>query len=235
MENKGVLYLIPTLIAADTVQEVLPVKVVEILRNTRFFYVENIRSARRFISSLQLGIVIDDLHFVLLTETPPDKEEFLDMITQGNIGILSEAGCPAIADPGNQVVALAHRCQVRVVPLTGPSSIVLALMASGFNGQNFIFHGYLPIAEQERKSMIQKIEKNCYQYNQTQLFIETPYRNLSLLKTLLSTCQKNTLLCIASRLTATDEYICTQSIEAWKKENPDINKKETIFLLYRGN
>ncbi len=220
--------------AVDTAPQVLPSSIIALLPQLQYFFVENIRTTRRFISSLKLGIDINSLTFFELHKDTPHQElaENFKIILQGNnAGVISEAGCPGIADPGAKLVALAHQFGVQVVPLVGPSSILLALMASGLNGQSFVFHGYLPLDAHEKKKKIQIMEKNSQSLQQTQIFMETPYRNQQLLQDLLKWANPQTYLGIACNLTAEDEYIRTQKIKDWQKQLPDINKKPAIFLL----
>lgn len=230
----GKIYLIPTVLSPETALQVLPASIPLLLPKIKYFFVENIRTARRFISSLKLGIDINSLIFFELHKDTPIQEiqENFKIVLQGNdAGVISEAGCPGIADPGAKLVALAHQTNVQVVPLVGPSSILLALMASGMNGQSFIFYGYLPIDSNEKKKKIQLMEKNSESLGQTQIFMETPYRNNQLLQDIVKWANPHTYLCIACNLTAEDEYIRTQKIRDWQKQLPDINKKPAIFLL----
>ncbi len=234
MKNtKGILYLIPSVIAENTEQNVLSPQVLEVCRHTIYYLAENIRTARRFISSLGLGIAIPELEFSLLEKKTPENEvpALMQPLLQGkNVGILSEAGCPGVADPGARAVAWAHKNGVQVVPLVGPSSILLALMGSGFSGQSFAFNGYLPVKGPEKVQAIRQLERQA-QTGQTQLFMETPYRNNQLLADLLQQLQPNTKLCIASGLTGSGEFIRTFTVAAWRKNKPDLNKIPTIFLL----
>ena len=226
------LYLIPTFLSENI--NVLPYEVLEIARSLDEFVVENEKSARHFLKNINIKIPQDKLIFHLLNEHSTAKEIslLLEIIKKNkNIGLLSEAGCPAIADPGAVLVKLAHENNIKVIPLTGPSSILLALMASGMNGQSFIFHGYLPKDKIQRKSKISTIEKEAIKKDQTQVFIEAPYRNQQLLNDVLQTCSNNTLLCIACNLTSKDEFVKTRTITEWKKQTPDINKKQVIFLI----
>ena len=230
---KGILYLIPSVIAENTEQQVITPQIKEICSHTKNYLVENIRTARRFISSLQLGITIEDLEFSVLEKKTPDAEvpELLSPLFRGqDVGIISEAGCPGVADPGARAVALAHKQGIQVVPLVGPSSILLALMASGFSGQSFAFHGYLPLKAPERGKAVKQLERET-QGGQTQIFMETPYRNNQLLSDLLQNCQPNTLLCIARGVTGEAELIRTLTIAQWRKQKPDLHKIPTIFLL----
>lgn len=234
MKNaQGILYLIPSVIAENTEKEVLPPQLLEICKHTNYFLVENIRTARRFISSLGLGIAISELQFEVLDKKTPDNQVsgLLQPLLKGeNVGILSEAGCPGVADPGARAVSWAHKNGVRVVPLVGPSSLLLALMGSGFSGQSFAFTGYLPVKGPEKVQAIRRLEKQALA-GQTQLFMETPYRNNQLLADLLEHLQPNTKLCVASGLTGSQEFVRTLPVAAWKKNKPDIHKIPTIFLL----
>lgn len=231
--NKGILYLIPSVIAENTEDQVLPPQLLEVCKHTLYYLAENIRTARRFISSLGLGVAIPELEFSVLDKKTPDNEVagMMEPLLQGkNVGVLSEAGCPGVADPGARAVSWAHKNGVRVVPLVGPSSLLLALMGSGFSGQSFAFHGYLPVKGPEKVQGIRQLERQA-QAGQTQLFMETPYRNNQLLADLLEHLQPNTKLCIASGLTGSEEFIRTLTVASWKKNKPDINKIPTIFLL----
>lgn len=230
------LFLIPVTLGETDHRRVLPDYNRDIIVTIRHFIVENIRTARRFLKKADPSILIDELTFYELNKhtTPEQVAGYLAPLEKGdNVGIISEAGCPAIADPGADVVAIAQRKNYPVIPLVGPSSILLALMGSGFNGQSFAFHGYLPIDASERTQMIKKLEGRIYGENQTQIFIETPYRNNKLAEELLRTCRPSTRLCIASDITCEYEYIHTRTIKEWKGKLPDLNKKPTIFLIYK--
>lgn len=229
------LYLIPVTLGDTTLDSVLPTTHRELITEIKYFIVENIRSARRFLKQLVPSIIIDDLTFFELNKRTDLStiERYLLPINQGqDVGVLSEAGCPAIADPGADVVALAQRMNIKVVPLVGPSSILLSLMASGFNGQNFAFSGYLPIDANERSKKIKLLEQRIITENQTQIFIETPYRNLKLVEDLIRICSPNIKLCIAIDITCKDEFIKTKTLKDWRKCIPDMSKKPAIFLLY---
>ena len=231
------LYLIPSTLGNTSVERVLPPYNTEIVSRLRFFIVENVRTARRFLKKCHADIDIDKLTFYELNKHTDRNNipEFLQPLKEGNsMGIISEAGCPAVADPGAEIVALAHREGYKVVPLVGPSSPLLALMASGFNGQSYTFHGYLPIDSNERAKAIKKLETHAYNENQTQLFIETPYRNQKLAEDILLHCKPQTRLCIAMNITCEDEYIATKTVKEWKNRLPDMNKKPCVFLLYKG-
>ena len=232
----GILYLIPNTLGQSNIDNVLPSYNISVAKNLRHFIVENVRSARRFLKMLDRDIVIDDLSFYELNRhTPPDRiAELLLPIYEGHsMGIISEAGCPAIADPGADVVAIAQRKNIRVVPLVGASSIILSLMASGFNGQSFAFVGYLPIDKKARIQRLKQLESRASSERQTQIFIETPYRNNQLVLDMVATLKPDTLLCIASELTADTESVKTLPIAEWAKQQIDINKRNTIFLIYR--
>lgn len=231
----GTLYLIPTTLGSDKWQDVIPLYVSQITRDTRHFVVEDIRTARRYLSRLEMPVPISELHFELLNEhtTHQDVHKLLLPLLEGlSVGLMSEAGVPAVADPGASLVALAHKHEIQVVPLVGPSSIVMALMASGFNGQNFAFVGYLPIKTKERERRIVQLEQRSREENQTQLFIETPYRNNQLLSSLLSTLKSKTLLHISCDLTLPTELTLTQSVGEWKKKMPDLHKRPSIFGIH---
>jgi len=228
------LFLIPNVLSGGDWQNVLPVSVFNVLGETRYFIVEDIRTVRRFLKHINRDVNIDALTFFELNKftRPGDLPGFLEPAERGfNIGIVSEAGCPCIADPGAEIVKIAHRKGIQVVPLVGPSSVLLALMASGLNGQNFAFNGYLPVKPHERAKAISALEKKARIEAGTQIFIETPYRNQQLVADLLKTCQPTTLLCIAANLTGEDEFVVTKSIGEWKNTVPDLNKQPTIFLL----
>ena len=234
--KKGTLYLIPSLLGESPADAVFPSANREIISKVKYFIIEEIRTARRFLKKICPEINIDSLTFTLYNEhsSSIDISSFLEPLLKGaDAGIISEAGTPCVADPGSLVVRLAHESGIRVVPLVGPSSILLALMASGFNGQQFVFHGYLPIDKPARARRLREIEQEIMKKDQTQIFIETPYRNLQLLQAITETCQESTLLCIATSLTTSEESIITLPIKEWKKKKPDINKKPTVFLLYR--
>lgn len=230
------LYLIPTVIAEHQT-DVIPEQVKQVVRNTEFFLVENVRTARRFISSLKLGLTIEALHFDVLDKNTSamDLEKLMKPLYQGkNIGVISESGCPGIADPGSAAVKYAHEHQIKVVPLVGPSAIFLSLMASGFNGQSFSFHGYLPIDKAQLAKTIKRLEEESRKKNQTQIFIETPYRNNQLLENLIKHCHPETLLCVAKDISGKEEFIKTTTVKLWKSIKPDLHKIPTVFLLFSG-
>ena len=236
MISAGKLFLIPAPLGDSApVDTVIPVGTLEVLRSIRYFVVEELRTARRYLSKASIGVPIDSLHFFELNEhTPPEQDisSYLQAALEGhNIALLSEAGVPAVADPGARLVRLAHQKSIPVVPLTGPSSLLLALMASGLNGQNFAFAGYLPVKPPERQQRLRLLEKRSAAEQQTQLFIETPYRNEALLADILSVCRPGTLLCVAANLTEPDAFIKTQTIAGWKTTHVDLHKKPCVFLL----
>ncbi|MDR0799221.1 MAG: SAM-dependent methyltransferase [Dysgonamonadaceae bacterium] len=238
MENQSApLYLFPVTLGDTPLSKVLPAYNQSILPTIKHFIVENVRTARRFLKQADPAVNIDELTFYVLNKHTSRAElsDFLQPAKAGfPMGVLSEAGCPAIADPGADVVALAQQNNLRVIPLVGPSSIVLALMASGFNGQNFAFLGYLPIAAAERIKTIKTLEQRIYAEHQTQLFIETPYRNNSLVEDLLKTCKLSTRLCVAADITLDSEWIKTQTIAEWRKQQkPDLAKRPCLFALYK--
>lgn len=232
--NSPQLYLIPTLLGNDDFERVLPNYNLGILKQIEIFVVENEKSARKFIKTVLPERVQADLEIHILDKNTSDQELFeLSQLLQRNqkIGILSEAGLPAIADPGAKLVSLAHQKKIQVIPLIGPSSILMALMASGMNGQQFAFHGYLPIDKFDRKKAIQRLETESQKNNSTQIFMETPYRNNQLLKDLIKCCKPTTKLCVAANLTMPDEFILTQTIKEWTQKKTDLHKKPAIFVL----
>ena len=230
------LYLIPVTLGDTPLSRVLPDHNAEIIRGIKHFIVEDVRSARRFLKKVDRDIDIDGLTFFAMGKhaAPEQFAAYLRPLEQGlPVGVISEAGCPAVADPGADVVAIAQRKGLRVVPLVGPSSMILAVMASGFNGQSFAFNGYLPIDPSERVRRIKALEQRAYSEHQTQLFIETPYRNAKLFDTLLQVCRPQTRLCVAAGITCPEEFIKTRTIQEWKKRPlPDLSKIPAIFLIY---
>ena len=232
--SKGKLYLIPTSLGEGTEKQTIPLSVTNTIKELDIFIAENIRTARRYIKKIEKQKDIDKTIFYCYGKhnTLSLEKDFLPHILEGkDIGLLSEAGVPCIADPGAKIVSFAHDFQIDITPLVGPSSIFLALMASGMNGQNFTFHGYLPINKLERKRKIQELEKLSKKTNQAQIFMETPYRNKQIMNTILNTCSNNTKLCIASNITLSSQTIKTKTITEWKETNIDIHKKPTIFLI----
>ena len=234
---KTALYLIPVPLGDTPVEQVLPSYNREVIAGIRHFIVENVRSARRFLKKSNPDICIDDLTFYELNRHTEATEVsgFLEPLRQGYAtGVISEAGCPAVADPGADVVAIAQHKGLRVIPLVGPSSMILAVMASGFNGQSFAFNGYLPIDPAERTKRIKMLEQRVYTEHQTQLFIETPYRNAKMFEEILRTCRPQTRLCVAAGITCKEEYIRTRMVQEWKKHSlPDLSKVPAIFLIYK--
>lgn len=231
---KGKLYLIPTTIAEDTQAVIIPSQVRNVLPTIQHFLAEEIRTARRYLSSLKVYESIEPLHFQVLDKKTKVAElkEFFKPIEEGkNIGVLSESGCPGVADPGALAVQYAHQHGIVVVPLVGPSSLLLALMGSGLNGQRFAFHGYLPIDAKDRQQAIRELEKESKQKNQTQLFIETPYRNQTVFNDLIKTLSPSTQLCIAYDMTGSGEMIKTKAVSIWKNEKVVLDKLPCVFLL----
>ncbi|PCH96195.1 MAG: SAM-dependent methyltransferase [Bacteroidetes bacterium] len=234
MSKKGILYLIPALIGDSPTDFALPASTQAVVNDIRFYAVENLRSARRFLSKLKISTPINELEFAELNKRTPSNEVetiLAQLLNGSNVGVISEAGCPGVADPGASIVSLAHDKGIRVVPMVGPSSILLALMASGMNGQNFVFHGYLPKEKHKRIKSIVEVEKMAYDLNQTQIFMEAPYRNMPLVEDVIKHCNEETRLCVATSITSSDERIVTRTIAQWRKNIPNINKKPTIFLL----
>lgn len=238
MENNsfGKLYLIPTTLGDNEPLEVLPISIKRTIENINYFIVENEKTARRFIKKISSKKSQSDLHIEALNKfTEPEMiPTFLQPCLEGkDVGVISEAGCPGIADPGADVVRIAHEKNIKVVPLVGPSSILLALMASGLNGQNFAFNGYLPIEKGERKNAIKDLEKLSKDKNQSQIFIETPYRNEKMFTELKDTLSPITYLCIAADITLPTEYIKTMMVKDWKHQKPDLHKKPAIFIIQK--
>jgi len=227
------LYLVPSVLDESATQTIPPY-IIDAVKDCQVIFAENERTARRFLKSICKEIVIDDYEWFTIHKAEEEqKDSFRQKIKEDkNIAIISEAGCPGIADPGQLLVDLAQQLNVKVIPLVGPSSILLALMASGMNGQQFEFVGYLPIDINERVKAVKEMEIRSQKKNCTQIFIETPYRNNQLVETLLKTCKPATKICIAAQLTSRDEYVKTKTIADWKKEKTDFHKKPVIFLLY---
>ena len=230
------LYLIPVTLGDTAIEKVLPAHNKEVILGIKHFIVEDVRSARRFLKKVERSINIDELTFYPLNKhtSPEDISGYLKPLQAGeSMGVISEAGCPAVADPGADVVAIAQRKNLKVVPLVGPSSIILSVMGSGFNGQSFAFHGYLPIDPNERIKRIKALEGRIYTENQTQLFIETPYRNNKMMEDIVKNCRPTTKLCIAANITCEDEYIKTKTVKEWQGKLPDLSKIPCIFLIYK--
>lgn len=236
MMSPGTLYLIPVPLAADASARSFTPYLSKTVNTIREYIVENEKTARRFLKEAGLTIPQNELiiHDYGKHSRNTDQQVFIRGLLNGHdVGLMSEAGCPGIADPGSEIVALAHAKGIRVVPLVGPSSILLALMASGFNGQSFTFHGYLPIDKGARAKKLRELESHAERFDQTQIFIETPFRNNQLLEEVLRTCHPQTRLCIGCNLTGEDEMVRTRPVAEWKKQVPDLHKKPAIFLLFR--
>ena len=235
--EKGKLYLIPTTLGDNEPLEVLPMSVKKIIELTDTYIVENEKTARRFIkriSSSKAQASLEMFHLNKFTNSSI-LPEFLEPCLKGvNVGLLSEAGCPGVADPGADIVKLAHEKDIKVVPLVGPSSILMAMMSSGMNGQSFSFNGYLPIDKGERKSEIKRLERLSFDYNQSQIFIETPYRNNKMLEDLYHILGKNTNICVACDITLPTEYIKTFTAQEWSKKKVDLHKRPTIFIIHKS-
>ena len=230
------LYLLPVTLGDTAIEKVLPSYNREIIVNIKHFIVEDVRSARRFLKKVDADICIDELTFYPLNKhtSPEAISGYLAPLAEGHsMGVISEAGCPAVADPGADVVAIAQRKGLKVVPLVGPSSIILSVMGSGFNGQSFAFNGYLPIEPAERAKKLKALEQRVYAEHQTQLFIETPYRNNKMVEDILHNCRPQTKLCIAANITCEGEYIRTRTVNEWRGKVPDLSKIPCIFLLYK--
>jgi 16S rRNA (cytidine1402-2'-O)-methyltransferase len=231
----GTLYLIPVTLGDDNINAVLPPEVVKIARNLENFVVETEKPARQFLSAIKTAKPVRELSLNLLNEHTLDKDVaalLAPLLAGKDVGLMSDAGCPGVADPGAKLVELAHKKGIKVVPFVGPSSILLSLMASGLNGQQFAFLGYLPVDKAARIAKLKDIEKRSQTHKETQIFIETPYRNQQMLEAILNTCNANTRLCIACHVSLLDEMIVTKRISEWKQSAlPDLNKKPTVFLL----
>lgn len=231
----GKLLMIPTVIAEDTQESTISMGAKKAILTCDYFFVENVRTARRYISSLKLGLTIEDLKFEILDKKTSFEDcfELIQPLMEGKIaGVISESGCPGVADPGAKLVHMAHQFGVPVVPYVGPSSILMALMASGFNGQSFTFHGYLPIDKKARQQAIRVLEKESFEKNRTQIFMDTPYRNEQLLRDILKTARNDTFLCVAKDITGKNENILTRPVSKWKVGDMTLHKSPAIFLLY---
>lgn len=229
----GNIYLIPVTLGGEDFLKVIPEEVISLTRLLRYFIVEDIRSARRFLRLIDKAFPIDDTVFMELNEHTGDSEisDYLEPAINGSdIGIMSEAGLPGIADPGAKITALAHRMNLKVIPLSGPSSIILALISSGFNGQNFTFNGYLPVKPGEKIARIRELEKKSRE-GYAQIFMETPYRNQKMFESLISTCNNDTMLCIAADITLPSEFIRSMKIAEWKKNIPSLEDKLVVFVM----
>ncbi len=228
----GTVFLLPSVLHEEGTNAI-PSYVLETAKQCQVFFVENERTARRYLKSLSKEIVIDDYEWHTVSETREVSDNFMKKLLEGkNIGIISEAGCPGVADPGQALVAIAQQMNVEVKPLVGPNSILLALMASGMNGQQFRFVGYLPIDNQQRIKAIKELEAESQKKNCTQIFIETPYRNNQLTEAILKNCKASTQLCIAVDLTGKNEWVKTKTIAEWQQHKPDIHKRPAIFLIH---
>ena len=235
-ETKGKLYLIPTRLGDNAPLEVLPISIKKIIETVDDYIVENEKTARRFIKKISSNKSQESLNIHIINKYTDASElpSYLTPCLNGTpVGLLSEAGCPGIADPGAEIVKIAHEKDIQVVPLVGPSSILLALMSSGMNGQNFTFNGYLPIDKSERKSALKKLERISFEHNQSQLFIETPYRNNKMLEEICMSLHNTTRVCIACDITLPTEYIKTQTVKDWKHTNIDLHKRPAIFIIQK--
>ncbi|MBR6878961.1 MAG: SAM-dependent methyltransferase [Bacteroidales bacterium] len=233
----GTLYLVPNLLGATKPEQVLPSGTLDIVRRLKYFVVENTRTTRRVLSRIGMDHAIDEMEFIELDKHNArnlDLMEHLGPCLRGeDMGLMSEAGTPCVADPGALVVDLAHSAGIKVVPLVGPNAMILALMASGFNGQSFAFQGYLPIKSPDRQNAIRNLERRSQSNNETELFIETPFRNNAMIQDLCKNLHPGTRLCVACNLTCEDELVISQDIAEWKKFKGDLNKKPAVFLVYR--
>lgn len=234
--SKGTLFLIPCSLGGEQINQVIPSYIKEVINSCNHYIVENIRTARRFLIKAGIETKIDDLTFFELNKhtESQDLPTFLEPINQGlNVGLLSEAGVPGVADPGADIISIAHEKKVKVKPIVGPSSILLAIMASGLNGQNFCFNGYLPRDRQERKKAIQNLEGLSFRNQQTQIFIETPFRNNHMLEDLIGVCNGETEIVVATNLTMDNEKIIRMKAKDWKKTKIDLHKKPSVFLIHK--
>lgn len=238
MARPGTLYLIPAALGGNDAEATLAGATLRVLKQLDSFIVENPKTARQFLKAAGYPHPLQSVELRTLDEHTPDAQLpalLAPLLAGRDCGLLSEAGCPAVADPGAALIRLAHSHGVRVVPLVGPSSVLLALMASGLNGQRFAFHGYLPVDREQRRAKLVELERDSWREDCTQIFIEAPYRNQSLLQAVLETCRGDTLLCLATELTLPTESIHTQTVAAWKRKPPEIKRRPTVFLLYRGS
>jgi 16S rRNA (cytidine1402-2'-O)-methyltransferase len=233
-QNRGTLFLIPTLLGDTDIERVIPSYNIQIVRELSVFVVEELKTARHFLKKAAYPRPYDSAQFFVLNEHTPkgDIHEMIEPLLNGsNVGLLSEAGLPCVADPGSSLVNLCHQEKIKIVPLSGPSSIFMALMASGFNGQQFTFHGYLPIEARDKVKKIRDMENAGNKSGQTQIFIEAPYRNRKLLQLLVETCYPDTLICVACMISSSEESIKTLSASAWRRQIPEIDKKPVVFLI----
>ncbi len=234
--SKGKLYLIPTRLGENAPLEVLPISIKKIIEQVDYYIVENEKTARRFIKLISSNKSQQNLKINILNKfTKPDELPlFITPCLEGkHIGLLSEAGCPGVADPGSDIVNIAHQNDIKVIPLVGPSSILLALMSSGMNGQHFTFNGYIPIEQKERKTYLKKLERLSVENNQSQIFIETPYRNNKILDDICATLHKNTRVCVACDITLSTEFIKTTTVAEWQHIKVDLHKRPTIFIIHK--
>jgi 16S rRNA (cytidine1402-2'-O)-methyltransferase len=235
-DAKGKLYLIPTRLGDNAPLEVLPISIKRIIESVDYYIVENEKTARRFIKKVSSSKSQSSLKISILNKFTEENEipSYLNACLEGkNVGLLSEAGCPGIADPGAEIVKIAHIKDIQVVPLVGPSSILLALMSSGMNGQNFAFNGYLPIEKSERKTALKYLERLSFEKKQTQIFIETPYRNNKMLEDICASLNEHTRICVACDITLPTEHIKTQTVKEWKHTNIDLHKRPSIFIIQK--
>lgn len=231
----GTLYLIPVPLGDSPLEMILPQGVRDIAAKLDSFIVEHPKTARAFLKQIATHTPLQELKLTVLDEHTPESElhALLEPLRSGkDVGLISEAGCPAVADPGSNLVRLAHQQGIRVTPLVGPSSILLALMTSGLSGQRFAFHGYLPVDKTERKSKLQAIEQAARSHDETQIFIETPYRNRQMMEAIMESCGAETSLCVATDVSLATEMILTKRVAEWKKQLPEIDKRPTVFLLH---
>ncbi len=235
MTSYGTLYLIPTPLGEQSLDGILPAEVRTIAARIDTFIVEHAKTARAFLKQIATHTPLQQLNLLILDEHTQAKELaalLAPLLAGKDVGLISEAGCPAVADPGSNLVRLAHQRGIRVVPLVGPSSILLALMASGLPGQRFTFHGYLPVDKTERKNKLMELEQSARSRDETQIFIETPYRNRQMMEAIVENCADNTALCVAADITLATESIHTKTVAEWKKALPEIDKRPTVFLLH---
>jgi len=229
----GKIYLVPVTLGGEDFNYVIPASVISITRDIRYFVVEEIRSARRYLRLIDKVFPIEESHFEILNEHTGDTDisNYLDPCFKGyDLGLMSEAGLPGIADPGARLIKIAHRRGIRVIPLTGPSSIIMALISSGLNGQNFTFNGYLPVKQPERESKLRELERRAHD-GFAEIFIETPYRNQKMLESILEICNKDSMLCIAADISLPSESILTKSISDWKIKIPDLKHRLVVYIL----
>jgi len=230
----GALFLIPTTLGNSALAAIIPQAVLQRVRTLDCFVAENPKTARAYLKQVGTSKPLQELHIATLNEHTPDEAiaDIAAPLRAGqDLGVMSEAGCPGIADPGAKLVLYAHQHAIRVIPLVGPSSILLALMASGLDGQRFVFHGYLPVADVDREKALRELEQESRRLKQTQIFIETPYRNQKLLRSILGACASATLLCVAAEITLAGEDIRTMTVAAWKKHPPQLDRRPALFLL----